>query len=622
MSWGNPLALHLLWLAPLVAAALWGAWRSRRSALQRLGPIAAERVSDRALRVHAWRLGLWWVALVLGVVALAQPRWGYRWQELKREGLDLVVLLDVSRSMDATDISPSRMERARREVLDLVELLAGDRVALVIFAGGAFPRMPLTLDYGVLTHVVRDSATESLVAQGSDLGAAMEAGLALLGDKGAADRAMLLITDGEDHEGRALEVAERVAAADVHLYVLGVGTTDGAPIPVAGGGFKKDKSGRMVLSKLDEDLLTEIARAGKGAYVRSGGGNQDLRAIYEGEIRGRLQGAEDGVRREKVWDERFQWPLGAAVLLLLGAGLLRPGRLRIPGGAAAALLAVLALPARAEAPDPAAAVDRLAAEQARQPDDPALAEQLGVALHQAGRHNEAHGVFTSLAERAVEPDRRQRARYNAGLAAYRSGRLTRAAEDWQRLLQEAPEGPIAEQAQKNLQLVQQELARRTGQEPPPQNGDQQGDPQQGDQQGEPQPGEQQGEQQGESQEGDPQPGEPQGDPQEGDGTNDAQPDDAGEPSSDPPTPGTADELQRNGAESQGEPEGINDAQATGEEGADTGAPEAATAAEDGEDAPQRPGSIAAGEAEKMLDSVQEGSPRVRARRRAVGEKDW
>lgn len=621
MSWGNPLALHLLWLAPLVAVALWAAWRSRRSALQRLGPVAAERTSDRALRVHAWRLGLWWVALVLGVVALAQPRWGYRWQELKREGLDLVVLLDVSRSMDATDVSPSRMERARREVLDLVDLLAGDRVALVIFAGGAFPRMPLTLDYGVLTHVVRDSATESLVAQGSDLGAAMETGLALLGDKGAADRAMLLITDGEDHEGRALEVAERLAAADVHLYVLGVGTADGAPIPVAGGGFKKDKNGRMVLSKLDEELLTDLARAGKGAYVRSGGGNQDLRDIYEGEIRGRLQGAEDGVRREKVWDERFQWPLGAALLLLIGAGLLRPGRLRIPGGVAAALVAALALPARAQAPDPAAgAVDRLAAEQARRPDDPALAEQLGVALHQAGRHNEAHGVFTSLAERAVDPDRRQRARYNAGLAAYRSGRLTRAAEDWQRLLQEAPEGALAEQAQQNLGLVQQELARRTGQEPPPQSGDQQGEPQdgdqQGDQQGEPQDGDQQGEPQGGDQQGEPQDGDQQGEPQEGDGTNDAQDAEQGEQSAEPPTPGTAEDLQRTGAEE--DPQGTNEAQATGEQGADTGAPEAAA----GDDTPQRPGSIAAGEAEKMLDSVQEGSPRVRARRRAVGEKDW
>ncbi len=608
MSWGNPMALHLLWLAPVLALLLGWAWRSRRAALQALGPVAAERVSARALRVHGWRLGMWWLAMVLGVVALAQPRWGWRWQELKREGLDLVVLLDVSRSMDAADVSPSRMERARREVLDLVELLAGDRVALVIFAGGAYPRMPLTLDYGVLRHVVRDSATESLVAQGSDLGAALQTGLALLGRKGKSDRAMLLITDGEDHEGRAREVAAQVAEADVHLYVIGVGTVEGAPIPQAGGGFKKDAEGRMVLSRLDEDLLTDIARAGAGAYVRSGGGNQDVRAIYEDEIRGRLQGAEEGVRREKIWDERFQWPLGLAVLLLMGSSLVRPGRLQIPGAMASVLLLVLAMPARAQ-DDPVAGI---AGQQAGDPDDPALAERLGAALHQAGRFNEANEVYTGLADRALDTDQRQRARYNAGLAAYRSGRLTRAMEDWQRLLQEQPEGAVAEQAQKNLQLVQQELAKRTGQEPPPQDGDQQGDQQQDGEDGEPQDGEP-----GEPQDGEPQdggePGEP---PDPSDGT--MEPED-GEPTEEP-VPGEAGDFERDGAKDPPS-DGTNDAEATGGDEADTGTPQAAGEPGEGE-APQRPGSIASAEAEKMLDSVQEGSPRVRAQRRPAGEKDW
>ena len=136
MTWGRPEWLHLLWGLPILAVLLWAALQRRQTLLARLGPLASARVSARATWVHGGRALLWLAAMTCGVLALAQPRWGYRWQELKREGLDLVVVLDVSRSMDVQDVAPSRMEQARREVLDLTELLAGDRVGLVVFAGG------------------------------------------------------------------------------------------------------------------------------------------------------------------------------------------------------------------------------------------------------------------------------------------------------------------------------------------------------------------------------------------------------------------------------------------------------------------------------------------------------
>ena len=335
MNWGSPSWLDLLWAVPVLVALLGLALRRRATLLARLGGLASERVSRRARAVHRARAALWLGGMVMGLLALAQPRWGFRWQELKREGLDIVVVLDVSASMDAEDVSPSRMERARREVLDLTDLLAGDRVGLVVFAGGAYPRMPLTLDYGVLQHQIRDSDSGTLVAQGSDMGAAISMAASLLGPKGAADQVILLISDGEDHVGEAVFAAQSAAAAGIHLYTMGVGTSEGAPIPLSEGGFKKSASGEVVISRLDSSLLREIAREGRGAYVQSGASNRDISAIYLEEIRGQLQGAEQGVRRERIWDVRFAWPLSAAIVLLLLGTVIRPGPLRLPGVALA-----------------------------------------------------------------------------------------------------------------------------------------------------------------------------------------------------------------------------------------------------------------------------------------------
>ena len=600
MTWGWPEALSALWLVPICALLLAGALRRRRADLARLGPLFAGRASAGAARVHAGRAVLWCGGLCLALVALAQPRWGWRWVELKRKGLDLVVVLDVSASMDATDVAPSRMERARREVLDLTELLGGDRVGLVVFAGGAYPRMPLTLDYAVLRQVVRDSGSQTLVAQGSDLGAALRAGAQLLGPPGEADRALLVLTDGEDHAGAAREAAAEVAEAGVRIFTVGVGTADGAPIPLPGGGFKKDRAGRMVLSRLDEPLLKDLARAGQGAYVRSGGGNQDLVALYEGELKGRLQAAEDGLRRDKVWDERYQWPLAAAFVLFLAGGLLRPGPLRLPGAALGLALA-LTVPARADE----AAVRRLAAEQAARPDDLGLAERLGGALFDEGRFTEAQRIFADVAARSADPVQRQRARYNEGLAAYRAGRLRAAARSWEQVLSERPEHPAA---RGNLDAVERELQAREA--PPPED---QGQPQAGQPQpGEPQPGQPQP---GEPQPGEPQPGEPQpGDPQPGDPP-------PGDPAEGPPpqgrsAPGAAPPPTDGTRSGGGEPTDTGDRgelQARGDGAAPDGSPAPP---------PIDAGATSAEAAARAVDSVKEGTPRVRARPRPSGEQDW
>jgi len=631
MTWADPDLLLLLWGLPLLIVGAWLALRSRKRALKALGSLVDGLSSRGAAALHAWRVSLLVLALSLGVIALAGPRWGFRWEELKREGLSLVVVLDVSSSMDAADVSPSRMERARRKVMDLADMLEGDRVGLVIFAGGAYPRMPLTLDYDALQQMARESDTSTLTAQGSDLGAAIDAATALLGHgDSAADKAMLIVSDGEDQVGDAEAAAKRAADAGVHIYALGVGSDEGAPIPLAEGGFKKDRDGTLVLTKLHEDTLNAVAQAGAGAYVRASAGAGDLRQLYEDEIRGKLQRAEQGARREKIWDERYQWPLALGFLLAVVAAALRPGPLRLKGGGVAALLlCALALPARAaDAPRPATRasaaaanpeVDNLMKAHVEHPEDMGVAERLGGALYKAGDYARAEDVLTGVAEHSKDADQAARARYNAGLAAYKNGRLTEALDDWKQVLGDHPDHASAKQ---NAEAVQKEIAARLQQQQQQQQGDQSQQSQQDQAQNQQNQQSQQNQDQ-QSQQNQQQGQQGQQDEQQ------AQQDQAqqqspqqqesqqqqGQPQNQPPkSDGTREAAQQDSGQS------AEQAEAQAAQGDDTGQPQAQGEAQD--EKGQLPGSISAQEASRMLDGVQEGDPRVTVKPRSRGGKDW
>ena len=619
MSWGRPDLLVWLWgLVPLVLFAVW-ALRRRGVLMARLGPLVPERTSQRASSVHRVRLVLTVLGLGLVLLAAAQPRWGYTLRELSRKGIDIVVVMDLSRSMLAEDVDPSRMERARREALDLADLLRGDRVGLVTFAGGAYPRMPLTVDYDAFRSQVRAVQPSEMRAQGSDVGAGLEEALALLGPQTEADRAIILITDGEDHAGRGVEVASALAEEGVLITVLGVGSSDGAPIPRENGGFKTDRGGEVILSRMDEGLLRDIARAGQGAYARSVVGSSDMEALYDGEIRARLEGAEMGVRREKIWSERYQLPLGLGLLLLMLAGLPRAGRLRL-GSAPAALLLGLALTFAAR---PALAADLSALEAAHEedPGNTALTESLAQAAYRAGDATRARELYRELATTGGSREQRLRARYNEGLAAYQGGALVDALKAWQQVLGEDPDNASAKQ---NLEAVGKELQQRLSQPPPqqePQDGDQQQDGEQGEgqQDGQPQDGEQEGEDQEEQDQGEQQEGE-QGDEAQssdqsgqtdpGDGTREEAEAQAGQDTGAVGERGEIDEQGEDGQDGSGE-----QVELEAEGGQDTGG----QASEEG--AAPKPGAMSADEAERLVDSVQEGAPRV-VYGQDQGGKDW
>ncbi len=335
---GRPEALWLLWLGPALLLFHLYAFRARARLLRRFAsPETLPTLVAGVSRPRRWlKAVLVTVAVLALVMSLAQPRWGFVWEEIHREGVDIVVALDVSDSMLVRDAEAggelSRLERARREIADLLRQLEGDRIALVAFAGSAFLELPLTLDYSAAALFLDALEPDLIPVKGTAIGEALRVSLtafdrvARAGSRGS--RAIILITDGEDHLGEAQEAAEAAAAAGVRIFAIGIGRDEGAPIPREGGGFRTDRRGEIVLSRLDEAALQRIALTTGGRYVRSVTGDVDLEQIYSRGIKAQLEDQELASSRRQRWEERFQWLLVVALLALMLEPLIndRPGR--------------------------------------------------------------------------------------------------------------------------------------------------------------------------------------------------------------------------------------------------------------------------------------------------------
>ncbi len=327
MRFGHPDAVFLFFLLPIFIGLLWWMARQRRKAFQRLADARLRSqimptVSPARARVKEVLLGLVFIFLVL---AIMEPQWGMREEEVRMRGVDMVVAVDVSNSMLAQDVQPSRLERAKRKVRDLFSMLAGDRVGLIAFAGRSFLLSPLTVDYGTLELFVDELNTENIPVQGTDIAGALSLALKAMSDPDS-EKAVLLITDGEDHSERLTKVLETVREKKLRLFVLGVGTPEGAPVPEKQGGFKKDSEGQMVVSKLAEPFLQDLALSTGGVYVRGVTGDEDLRELYLRGIREVMEAGELKVSRRKVWETRFYWPLSIALFFLLLERLIPPAR--------------------------------------------------------------------------------------------------------------------------------------------------------------------------------------------------------------------------------------------------------------------------------------------------------
>jgi len=265
------------------------------------------------------------VTLCLTIVVL-RPQIGFTWKESHRKGVDIVVAVDVSESMLATDVSPNRLERARRELIDLVDQLRGDRVSLVAFAGTAFIETPLTVDYGTFRLFLDTLSPDLVPIKGTNLQAALLKSIAAFGGAGknqqetkvsnTNSRAIILITDGEDLEGDISDIKSLAERNRIQIYIIGVGTPEGSPIPI-GGSYKKDKNGNVIVSRLNVSFLSELATLTGGIYVQSISTDDDTTTIYNKGIKRALEDSTIEGGRAKRWNEYFQIPLLFAIILLL-----------------------------------------------------------------------------------------------------------------------------------------------------------------------------------------------------------------------------------------------------------------------------------------------------------------
>ena len=274
--------LLLLLLIPFFFVAYALVRRARRKRIEKLGdPALVSALMPSASAAKGWvRLSLFSVAFFFFVLGLARPQIGAKLKEHKIKGAEIMICLDVSNSMLAEDYSPNRLERAKLAISRLVDKLSGDRIGLIVFAGEPFVQLPITTDYISAKMFMNTVSTESVPVQGTAVGEAINVAIRSFSAQSEKSRAIIVITDGENHEDDPVAAARQAAELGIRVFTIGVGSPEGKPIPV-NGELLKDKEGNIVVTRLDESVLREIAEAGSGAYVRAGNSEFGLQPIVD-----------------------------------------------------------------------------------------------------------------------------------------------------------------------------------------------------------------------------------------------------------------------------------------------------------------------------------------------------
>jgi Ca-activated chloride channel family protein len=469
MKFAEPIWL----LAGLAVCALLAlSWRRhdarQRAALARFASkhLHEQLVASFSVVRRRWRRGLFLLSLVFLFAALARPQLGYNWVETKRRGIEILFAIDTSKSMLTPDVKPNRLARAKLAVDDFVSHLNGDGVGLVAFAGTAFLQCPITLDYDAFDESLEAIDTNTIPRGGTDISSAIREAAAALQDRKSQDKILILLTDGEDLEGSAVDTAREAAQSGLKIFTVGVGTASGDLIPLPpenGGGFVKDASGQYVKSHLDESTLKAIAAATGGIYAPLGNQGQGLATIQQAlEPMARHELAS---RRERVYIERYQWPLAASLVLLLGSLLIgtrrnlrrsrpasdappvprlsrRPRARPVVAALAGTLVLASVASARASISDAAdaykkgdfaAAQKEYAAAAQKQPDKTVLQFDAGTAAYKAGQYPDALQDFQKSlgTKQSADPAAiaaQQDAYYNLGNTLYRTGQQTEQAD--------------------------------------------------------------------------------------------------------------------------------------------------------------------------------------------------
>ena len=326
MTFGSPQYLYALLALPALMAFVWWAFARRAALVQRIGdPALIERLSvavNRGMRRR--RFVLWFLGIALIILALARPQWGSDVQIVEHRGVQVMVALDISRSMLAQDLKPTRLDRAKLEISDLMSRLTGDEVGIVLFSGASFIQFPLTFDYATARTYLRNASPDAITRQGTVIAKAIETAMTGFSEERVSQKIIVIMTDGENHEGDPIAAARQAAEDGAVIYTVGFGSPEGEPVPEYDGqgnviGYREDDQGRVVITQLDEAALQQVAQAGGGKYFR---------AVERGAIAGlvdEIQSFQDeSLQSEfnRTNIERFQIFLLAGVLSLVLAELM------------------------------------------------------------------------------------------------------------------------------------------------------------------------------------------------------------------------------------------------------------------------------------------------------------
>lgn len=314
----EPAYLYLLLLLPVLALLYWYSNYRRRRAIRKFGDpeLMAMLMPDVSKYRPDVKFGIIWLVVALFSLLLARPQFGSKLETVKRQGVEVVIALDISNSMLAQDVQPSRLAKAKRLVAQLVDKMENDKVGMIVFAGDAFTQLPITSDY-ISAKMFLESIDPSLISkQGTAIGAAINLATRSFTPQEGVGRAVIVITDGENHEGGAVEAATEAAKKGIQVNVLGVGLPDGAPIPMEGtNDYRKDREGNVIVTRLNEAMCQEIAKAGNGLYVRVDNTNNAQKAI--GQEINKMAKADVETQVYTEFNEQFQAVAWFILILLL-----------------------------------------------------------------------------------------------------------------------------------------------------------------------------------------------------------------------------------------------------------------------------------------------------------------
>lgn len=322
MRFGSPEYFwFLLWIPVCIGFFIW-AYQHKRAALMRFASLSL--IDKLSPETSLSRQVLQWIMFLLFllflVAALVRPQFGVKMQQMERQGVDVMVALDISQSMLAEDITPNRIDRAKHEIKKFIDLLKGDRVGLILFAGESYVQCPLTLDYAAAAMFLDVVNTSWIDMQGTALGEAIRQSVKAFKSETKKFKVMVLITDGEDHEGESevVSAAKEAAKEGARIYTIGIGTESGVPIPLTSQGgnvvYKKDRDNNLVMTRLNSEILEKIAIETNGKYFHSGT-DLDLSMIYS-EI-SKMEKKDLGMNKLALYEERYQIFLALALFFLL-----------------------------------------------------------------------------------------------------------------------------------------------------------------------------------------------------------------------------------------------------------------------------------------------------------------